>query len=257
MTARDRTVLVVVVVLAAIAGAWLLLVEPERSRASKLGGQVSNVQSQLSSAQADVAAGEQARASFATSYTAMARLGQAVPADDQVPSLILQVQNAADASRIDFQSLALTASGGSAAPAAAPAATGSAAQASTAALPPGVAVGAAGFPTEPFTFTFNGSFFHLSDFLGRLERFVVATNDRIFVSGRLLSLNAISLGEGPGGFPSVTATVAATTYLLPATQGLQAGATAAGPTSPQPGAPVSTPSGSSSLAPAAIVGGGR
>jgi len=253
MTARDRRVLMVVAALAAVAAGWLFLIAPERNQASKLSDQVSSAQSQLSTAQAAVAAGEQARASFASSYTAMARLGQAVPADDEVPSLILQVQDAASASRVDFQSLAL----GSTASGSTPAASGSAAQAATAALPPGVAVGTAGFPTEPFTFTFNGSFFRLSDFLGRLEHFVVATDQRISVSGRLLSLNGINLGSGPGGFPNVTATVAATTYVLPATQGVLAGATPGGPPASSPGTQVSAGSGSSSLAPATIAGGGR
>ncbi len=248
MTGRDRAVVLVVVAIAAIAAAWLLVVGPKRSEASKLGGQISSVQSQLTTAQSTITDGEAARGIYATSYTTMARLGQAVPADDQVPSLILQVQNAASASRVDFQSLTLNpAAGGTAPPASA-----SATQGATAALPPGVAVGSAGFPAEPFTFTFNGSFFHLSDFLGRLERFVSATNQRIAVSGRLLSLNAISLGAGPGGFPNVTATVAATTYVLPATQGVFAGGT---PTAPPAGTstPASTSTGGgSSLAPATV-----
>jgi hypothetical protein len=96
--------------------------------------------------------------------------------------------------------------------------------------PPGVTIGSAGFPTEPFTFTFSGNFFHLADFFGRLQRFVTATNRRISVHGRLISLNAISLGPGVRGFPQIAATVAATTYLLPVAQGIQAGATPAGPT---------------------------
>ena len=241
MTARDRNVLAVVLAVAAVAAAWLLVIGPKRSTASKLGDELTSTQSQLTSAQASLASAQQAERSFSTSYELMARLGQAVPADDEVPSLIVQLQNAANASRVDFQSLALTSNAGTktATPVATTAASPSATQASTAALPPGFAVGSAGFPTEPFTFTFSGSFFHLSDFLGRVERFVAINNQNFTVRGRLLSLNGISLAAGPGGFPNVTATVAATTYLLPATQGVLAGATAAGP-SPATATPVST-----------------
>lgn len=250
MTGRDRIVIIVVSVVAAIAGAWLLVVSPKRSEASKLGDQVKAAQTQLSTAQSQVAAGEAARSAYPSSYTTLAGLGEAVPADDNVPSLIYQVQAAASASRVDFQSLSLSGSGGST-PVAPATSSASAAQSSTAALPPGASVGPAGFPIEPFTFTFNGNFFHLSDFLGRLEHFVVATNSRVSVSGRLMSLNAISLGAGHGGFPHITATVSATTYLVPAAQGVMNGATPAGPAAGG-GQAVSTSSSTVPAAPAAI-----
>lgn len=248
MTARDRMVLVVVCVLAAIGAAWFFLIQPKRSEASKLGAQITSAQSQLEAARAQVAAGQAAQSSFASNYTTLARLGEAVPSDDNVPSLIYQVQSAAAAARVDFRTLTLS-PGGSVAPAAA---SPSALQSATAALPPGATVGPAGFPIEPFTFNFRGNFFHLSDFLGRLERFVVARNARVAVSGRLMSLNAISLGVGPSGFPQIAATVSATTYIVPATQGALAGATAAGPAAPTGSQPVSGSSPSVPTAPATI-----
>lgn len=237
MTARDRMVLVVVCILAAIGAAWFLVVGPKRSEAAKLGSQITAAQGQLDAARAQVAAGQAAQSTFASNYLTLARLGEAVPSDDNVPSLIYQVQSAAAATRVDFRNLTVSAAGAAPPAASSPSAT----QFATAALPPGVAVGPAGFPVEPFTFTFRGNFFHLSDFLGRLERFVVARNSHISVSGRLMSLNAISLGAGPSGFPQITATVSATTYVVPAAQGLLNGATAAGPVAPSASQPVSTP----------------
>jgi hypothetical protein len=264
VTARDRTVVAVVVALAAAVAAWLMLVQPQRDQASKLSSQVSAAQAQLDSARAQVASGEAAKSSFAVSYTELARLGEAVPADDNVPSLIYQIQSAATASKVDFRSLALTPSSSGAAPAApaTPAtptssstagtiASPSAAQAATASLPPGSSVGPAGFPIEPFTFTFRGSFFHLGDFFGRLEKFVTATNSHVSVSGRLMSLNAISLGAGPNGFPQITATVSATTYIVPPSQGLMAGASPIGPAAVTQ--PVSTNTGAT-VPPAAVAG---
>jgi type II secretory pathway pseudopilin PulG len=241
-------VVIVVCIVAAIAGAWMLVIQPKRSQASKLGDQVKAAQAQLSAAQQQVAQGEAARNAYATSYASLARLGEAVPADDNVPSLIFQVQGAASASKVDFQTLSLSSSGGSSSTVT----TSSATQAAAVALPPGASMGPAGFPIEPFTFTFNGNFFHLSNFLGRLERFVVAKNNQISVSGRLMTLDAISLGAGPAGFPQITATVSATTFLVPAAQGLMNGATTTGPAGAA-GTPVSSGSSSSvSSAPAAI-----
>lgn len=230
MTRRDRTVLAVVLAVAAVAAAWLLVVQPKRDTASKLAQQITSVQSQLDQARTEVAQGEAARNAFSGSYTVLARLGEAVPADDNVPSLIYQIQAAASEARVDFDSLTLNGGGGSSGPAPATSTSSpSAAQAVTAVLPPGASVGPAGFPIEPFTFTFTGNFFHLSDFFGRLERFVVANNKNIAVSGRLMTLDAISLGPSPTGFPNIAASVSATTYLLPASEGLTAGATPLGP----------------------------
>jgi type II secretory pathway pseudopilin PulG len=233
VTARDRIVLMVVVAVAAVAGCWLLVISPKRKQASSLGAQVTSLQSQLSTARGTVAKGLAARGAFAGDYEQLAKLGEALPQDDNVPSLIVQLQNAAAAAHVDFRSLQLTpaAAGSSPTPSTSsttPGSTGTSTT-STAPLPPGAALGTAGFPTEQFTFSFTGNFFHLSDFFGRLQRFVVASKNHITVSGRLLSLNAISLAEGPKGFPQITATVSATTYMAPASTGLTDGATAAGP----------------------------
>jgi hypothetical protein len=273
VTTRDRTVIIVVGVLVAIVASWLLVIGPKRSEASKLGSEVSAADSKVTSAQATLAQDEAARASFARAYSEIARLGEAVPADDDVPSMLYQIQSAASLAHVDFRALTLNPESASSTPAPAPAASSSksgsssssasttpassAAAASSAAgatsassLPPGAAVGPAGFPTESFTLTFQGNFFHLSDFLKRLEAFVRLTNKRVFVSGRLMTLNAITLGAGGGGFPMMEASVSATTYLVPAAQGLTAGASPIGPASS-----TSTVSGSanpSTVAPATV-----
>jgi hypothetical protein len=240
MTARDRLMLIAVVVIAALAGAWMFVIKPKRDQAAKLGDQITAVQSQLTSARSQMAAGLAAQKGFDGTYGTLVGLGEAVPADDDVSSLIVQIQAAASKANVDFRTLSLSSGSGSASPAAPASAT----QTATASLPPGVTAGAAGFPSEPFNFTFQGNFFHLADFLGRIERFVIASNDRLAVSGRLMTLNAISLAAGPNGFPQITATVSATTYLLPSGQGLLNGATAAGPA----GVPASQPATAQSTA---------
>jgi type II secretory pathway pseudopilin PulG len=263
MTARDRTVIIVVLVLVALGGSWLFVISPKRDQASKLGDQIKTAQSQLDSARTLLSSNESARATFARSYSVLVRLGEAVPADDNVPSLIYQLQSAATATRVDFRDLTLNPASGGAAPVSAPtpppgtpgasgsAAAVSATQAAAASLPPGAAVGPAGFPAEPFTFTFRGNFFRLSNFLGRVERFVVANNNGVSVSGRLMTLNGISLGPGPQGFPQIQASIAATTFIVPAAQGILNGASASAPAA-SGGQPVST-SAAPTGAPAAAI----
>lgn len=241
MTARDRIVIVVVLVLGVIAGSWIKIVQPKRSQASSLGAQVAAEQSQLDSARAQLAQSQSARTTFAAEYTEMVRLGEAVPPDDEVPSLIVQLQNAAHAAHVDFRSLQVNPTGS------APTTPNSgSAHTSTAPLPPGVSVGPAGFPAEQFTFNFQGNFFRLSDFFNRLQRFVTTANHQISIRGRLMTLNAINLAAGPSGFPQITASVSATAYMLPASQGLVAGASPTGPASgttplPVAGSSTSTP----------------
>lgn len=245
MTVRDRRVILVVALIVAVVAVWILVITPKRNQAGKLSGQVKSAQQQLSSARSQIAVAEADRAAYAANYRAVAQLGEAVPADDDTPSLIYQIQSAASRAGVDFRSLVLSGSG-SAAPATTAGTTSTSATA-IASLPPGASVGPAGLPTLPFTFTFQGSFFHLSNFLGRLEHFVVATNHRVSVSGRLMSLNGISFAPGPSGFPQILATVSATTYLVPASQGLTNGATSSGPSTASPSQSVS---GSTTAAPA-------
>ena len=116
MTARDRTVIMVVLALGAIVAGWLLVVSPKRSQASALGGQVTSVQSQLTSARSQVAAGEEARTAFAGQYAQLARLGEAVPPSDDIPSLIYQVQSAAQAAHVSLRALQLSPGSSSSSP---------------------------------------------------------------------------------------------------------------------------------------------
>jgi type II secretory pathway pseudopilin PulG len=226
MSPRDRVVLIVICAVAAIVAPWLLVIQPKRDQASKLQSQVTAEQSQLDSARSQLAQGSAARAAFARSYTTLVRLGEAVPTDDNTPSLIYQLQAAAQAARVDFEGLTFNAGSGGSSSAPTTSASG---KSSSQTLPPGATIGPAGFPIEPFTFTFQGNFYHLAEFLGRLQNFVVATNQHLSVSGRLMTLDAIALGPGSTGFPQMSATISATTYLLPASQGLLNGATPAGP----------------------------
>jgi hypothetical protein len=221
VTARDRIVLIVVLAVAAVVGAWMLVIQPRRAQESKLGTQISAEQTQLNSTRAEVAQGESARNQFANDYTELVRLGEAVPADDDIPSLIYQIQGAAGRAGVNFRSLQVSGAGGS---------SGSSSSASSSSqLPPGVAMGPAGLPTEQFTFSLQGNFFHLSNFFNRLQQFVVAGKNQLSISGRLMSVNGITFGSGPQGFPQINATVSATTYLVQSSQGLTAGATSAGP----------------------------
>jgi hypothetical protein len=221
-----------VAVVAAIAASWILVVSPKRDQAAKLQTKVATAQQKLATAQTELAQNAAASKQFASNYAALARLGEAVPASDDIPSLIIQLQDAADGARVNFQSLqnnAAASSGGGAA-AAAPA-TGTA------------ATGATG---EQLTFSFSGSYFQLSNFFNKVQHFVTPTGNGVQVRGRLLSLNSVSLTPGSGGFPQITAQITATIYTEAAASGSAAAATGSSPATSS----TQSTSGSSSPTPA-------
>ena len=244
MTARDRLVIVAVLVAAALAGFWFLGLAPKRKESASLQTQIQAANQRLTVAQQKAAQGETAEKRYDQDYADIARLGKAVPKSDALPSLLYQLQGASHNARIDFRSLKISATGGqgptptntaATTPAAAdgaasgtggassstsststpaPGASAPATQAAAATLPPGATVGSAGFPTMPFVFQFTGSFFDMEKFLDEVHRFVRFDGKRIDVSGRLLSIDAFSLSAGTSGFPSIQANISATAYLL-------------------------------------------
>lgn len=266
MTKRDRLVVLVTVAAVGIGAFFMLVLKPKREEAGRLADQVAVAEQRVDSARTALQAGQQARATYANHYATVARLGKAVPTDDDIPSLVYQLDSTAEATGVDFRSVKLTAdSSGSAAAsqtsgqAAASnsdqaqkkdgaASTGTAStpapatQTATAALPPGAVVGPAGLSKMPFSFSFEGDFFRLSKFLTRIERYIKPRREDVAVHGRLLLVDGIALTAGQDGFPTMKATIAASAYLLPVSQGLFDGATPQGPSvaTPTPSQPVST-----------------
>ncbi len=121
MTTRDRTVVLVLGLVGIVAAFWLLLLSPKREEARALSAKVEAAQTKLRETEAMVASGTAARNAYAGDYTAVAQLGKAVPVDDDIPSLLFQLESAADRSKVDFRSIKIS-SASPGAPATAPAA---------------------------------------------------------------------------------------------------------------------------------------
>jgi hypothetical protein len=270
MTNRDRLVLMGVIALVLLAGGWLEGVSPEREKAAKLDAEVSAAQQQLSTAQQQLneAQGDQAR--YATAYASIVRLGQAVPAAEEVPSLVYELDQASSLRNVEFNSISTSASSGSSS-----SSSSSSSGATTAA--------SASFTQMPFTFIFNGSFVDLYRMLDQVQGFTVQTSaGDLNVSGRLLTIQGVNLEQPSTGSSShseasvkggsaasanasaastkssaekaqLKGTITATAYVLPAGQGLTAGASPSGPAGSAV-QPASGPSASSpSTAPAAVI----
>ncbi len=99
-------------------------------------------------------------------------------------------------------------------------------------LPIGATVGSAGLPVMPYKLRFSGSFFNMADFFDELDKTVdvVDSGGTPEVRGRLMTVNGFAMvGDPVHGFPDVQASLSLNTYIVPADQGLAAGASPAGP----------------------------
>ena len=228
MTKRDRIVVSAVALLALLAGFWMLVLAPKRERVAELKEQTAQETKRRDTALAQVRTGEDARRTFAEDYATVARLGRAVPVTDQTPSLLYQLQSAAGAQGIDLRAMKVRQAAG-----APPSSVSSATQAAAAVAPPGSTVGSAGFPTMPFTFKFEGDFFRMERLFSSIEKFTstIPSGEDVDVLGRLITVDGFALSQSKiYGFPRVTASVAATAYILPPDEGAFGGATPGSPT---------------------------
>jgi hypothetical protein len=237
---------------ALVAAYWFMALAPKRERLSTLDKDMVAAKQTLAQSEQEKLQFAQAQVQFPTLYASLGRLGKAVPADEETPSLLVQLNDAAARANVDFRSIELkldlaeklaaaaTSVDQPAAPPGAPAtgttgATGATGAAgSTATTATGVAVPAgAGTGTLqplPFQYKFNGSFYNLENLIHNVTRLVDSRNRELAISGRLIVIQGFALKR-------TKVTIVATSYMLPADQGLFAGATAAGPAGVTPGTP--------------------
>ncbi|HTC59838.1 MAG TPA: type II secretion system protein GspM [Solirubrobacteraceae bacterium] len=247
MTTRDRLMLIGIVALAVLLGAWFTTVAPERERAAKISAEVETARQQLASAESAADSAKNAQAQYSSAYASLVSLGQAVPASAETPGLIYTLDKATHSRNVGFTSITAgtSATASSSSSAAATAATQNAT-----------------FSQEPFTFVFNGNFVDLYKLLDQLEGFTVQTSaGALHVNGRLLTIDSVSLAPSSASgsatasskskSPRLTGTISATAYVLPAGATPLGGAT---PSSPAGAATTasSTSSSGSAVTPAVV-----
>jgi len=232
MSSRDRSVLIGLVLLAVLAGGWILVVSPKRKEAKSVQATVASAQSEVNTAEGALTNARAAQAQYSTSYSAVVNLGKAVPPSQEVASLMYQLEEASNLRSVSFNSIVVGASGSSGASSSS---SGATAAAST------------GFTQMPFTFIFTGGFFSLEHLFRQLTSFTThqgATG--LAVSGRLLTIQGVKLSpeaSATGKSQVLTGTVTATAYVLPAGSSLTSGASPAAPAgaSPAPSSSSSSP----------------
>jgi hypothetical protein len=251
MTGQGRIAVTAVALVAAIAAFWFLVLAPKRADVAKVHDAVAQAEARRATAESVAAVAQRTRNAYQRDYATLARLGKATPADDDVASLVYQLATLAHANKVDFRAVKLTGTADAPAPAPAPAAPAASspsdptaksadAKDTTAApttpaapaitqAPPGAVVGTAGLITLPFTFTFDGGYLPMQRMLGAIDRLAERSGNAISVRGRLVTVDGFALAASRLGFPKVQATVSATAYIVPTTEGITGGATPQGP----------------------------
>lgn len=276
MSTNDRSILLIIPVIAALVAFWMLALSPKRDEASKLDTQISELEGSVAGQQEAAQQGLEARKSFRRDYQRLVVMGKAVPVDDETASMLVQLNRISEDAGTDFRAIQLTSGGTTEPPAAAPATiapapepsdeesgdsssetpatdtpasttVGSttaapATESAAATLPIGAAVGSAGLPTLPYELTFRGRYFEVADFMAGVDRLVKTGKSTIAADGRLVTIDGFTMtADDTFPFPVLKAKVQVTTYVTPADQGLTAGATAAGPALASTTTPAPTP----------------
>lgn len=270
MKRSDRMILLVLPLAALVVGFYLLAVAPKREEIASLDEEIAALQESAATAESQIEVAEGARRRFSRNYAEVVSLGAAVPAASDQATFIYDLSQLGVSNSVRFQSFEVSASGAPAAAAPpppppseegegsgedggedsgeeAPTTPVAAAptEANAATLPIGSTVGPAGLPVMPYKLKFNGSFFDMADFFADLDDNVDLAKPgegdaAPAAGGRLVTVNGFAMvGDPVHGFPLVQSSLSVTTYVLPASQGLAAGANPAGP-APIPSVPGET-----------------
>ena len=251
MSSSNRMIVSILVVAALAIGFWVLLLSPRREKADELGTQVEQLNVSLQEAETKASEAEAARRAFPDDYRQVVVLGQAVPASDETASLLVEIDRIAERTKVKFDSIQLEGSGENSEPVTsaegantAPPTTGTTGspnavpaaetvpptEAAASLLPLGATIGGAGLGVMPYSLAFRGNFFHIADFMHELDAMVQTGGSKLAVDGRLTTLDGFALtADAERGFPYLSASVDLTTYLVPPSQGVTAGATASAP----------------------------
>lgn len=178
-----------------MAAFWFLALAPKREQAADIGAQVTAAEARRDAAVTQATQAELAKATYRRDYATIARLGKAVPPRADVPSLVYQLESAAKNAKVDFRAVAVQDSP--------PPAPGSASTGPT----------STGIVPTPFSFTFEGGFFSLRKLLESVDRFSRIKGDKVSVSGRLLTIDGVTMTAGRQGLPQVKAQITANAYV--------------------------------------------
>jgi hypothetical protein len=104
-TDRDRKILLLLVPIVLLGAYWFLLLTPKREEAATAAQELAVQEQRRDDAQLRLASLSNARTDFAADYTELVRLGKAVPTAVDMPTILVQLEDAARGTDIKFRRL--------------------------------------------------------------------------------------------------------------------------------------------------------
>jgi hypothetical protein len=192
MSIRDRLIVAGIAAVITIGAFWLLLVSPERDKATSLSTQIGTERAALVSAEGSLQAARTAAAGYLGDVHAINQVLAAAPGAPDEPGLVNLFTKLAG-TPVDVHAIAVGSAGAD----------------------------ASGLASLGLTFSFHASYQSLQDFIAGLDRLTATDGTTIKVGGRLVTIDSVTLSPYTNG--STTAAVTATVY----SQGVAAAAPAA------------------------------
>lgn len=181
MKKRDIAILIGLGTVVLIAAWYFLIISPKRDDLEKTQADIKNEQAKLQENERRLKQIDQERQTARQTDSDLLKLNKLVPVDDQVESLIVELQQSANESGIWFMNI----------------------------KPAAPVTGVGGLTVVPIEVKFEGSFFDLNDFLYRVENYARMDGSDINVSGRLVNVVTLKIQEPDVSgkkFPYVDAT---------------------------------------------------
>lgn len=170
-----------IVILIVAAVAYMVVIRPKSAEAGRLDEQIAEMQMKVTAAQ--IAARPQHQVST-IKVADVFEVSKAMPDTDDMPGIILDLNSVAEATGIRFVS-----------------------------IQPSAPTPKTGYSAIEISLSFEGNYFDLTDFLFRLRNLVTVRDGRLASSGRLFTLDTLSMKEGKAGFPSISAGLTVSAYV--------------------------------------------
>ena len=173
-------VLVAGILLGLISG-WLLVISPKRHEVSELEQQIDQTRTQIAIAQGVQTPSQPPPIRIADLF----RLSRAMPNTADIPGVILQLSRVAKDTGVKFESIT-----------------------------PHDPVPYGAYQQVAVDLSFEGRFYDLSDFLYRLRNLVSVHEGVLNATGRLFTVDSITLNQGSDSFPQVKAALTVSAYVF-------------------------------------------
>jgi hypothetical protein len=174
LTPKVVAVLAMVAVAAVALVGWFGLVSPQRSKASDLDRQIALAKTQLAVAKATTDAGAGGKGSGASAPA----LARAMPQQVEMSAVLRQLLRAAGGSGVSLDSVT-----------------------------PQTAAAKSGYSAVPISVVVTGRYFGVQQFLRELRTQAGVAGPHVRASGRLFSVDSVSLAAGEAKLPQLAATI--------------------------------------------------